>query len=86
MLFFAFGAIIGAPLSGQVMEMFGPAAFFGYIGVVHLAFLLFTFWRMTRRATIARALRPRYVALLRTSPVFAKLASRDNGRSSPRKS
>lgn len=74
MLFFAVGAIFGPSLSALVMERFGASAFFTYIGVVHVLFLVFVGWRMTRRAAPDRALRSRFVALLRTSPVFGRLA------------
>lgn len=74
MLFFALGAIVGPSLSALVMQHFGAEAFFAYIGIVHLLFLVFVAWRMTRRAAPDRALRSRFVALLRTSPVFGRLA------------
>ncbi|NQW09256.1 MAG: MFS transporter [Alphaproteobacteria bacterium] len=80
MLFFALGAIIGPSLSAVVMERFGVSAFFMYIGIVHILFLVFVVWRMTRRAAPDRALRSRFVALLRTSPVFSRLAGGNGDR------
>ncbi len=74
MIFFALGAMVGPPISAAVMEQFGAPAFFTYICIVHIAFLCFLFLRMRLRAAPDEALRKRFVALLRTSPAFSRLA------------
>ncbi|MCB1494055.1 MAG: MFS transporter [Rhodobiaceae bacterium] len=73
-LFYGLGAIVGPFLSSVIIDKFGPQAFFVYIATVHAVLILFVLWRMTRRAAVPPKLRRRYVGLLRTSPMFVRLA------------
>ena len=71
---YGLGAIVGPFLSSVIIDKFGPQAFFVYIATVHAVLILFVLWRMTRRAAVPPKLRRRYVGLLRTSPMFVRLA------------
>lgn len=73
LLFFAFGAMIGAPLSAAIVERFGPAYFFAYTCTLHGFFIAFVVYRMFRRMATPKELRTRFVALLRTSPGINQL-------------
>lgn len=73
-MIFSFGAIIGPFIASLIMQHFGPPSFFMYICAVHMMLVVYVFWRMTQRAAPGRAFRTRFVGLLRTSPVFMRLA------------
>ena len=77
-LFYALGASIGPLISSLLIGQFGASSFFIYTASLHGLFILFVFYRMTRRASVPIAFRSRFVALLRTSPAFFRL-SRPNG-------
>ena len=79
-LFYALGASIGPLASSLIIGHFGAPAFFVYTACLHGQFVLFVFYRMTRRASVPITLRSRFVALLRTSPAIFRL-SRSNGNS-----
>ncbi len=70
---YGFGAIVGPALGAGAIQGFGPAALFWYTSVVHGSLLLFGLWRISRRGTVPAGLRGRFVPLLRTSPIFARL-------------
>jgi MFS family permease len=74
--FFSLGAIIGPFAASLVIETFGPAAFFAYTSVIHGLLIVITLYRMARRSPVPREARTRFVPLLRTSPVFFRLARR----------
>ena len=78
LFFYAIGASVGPLISSVCIERFGPASMFVYTSVVHFCFVGFLGYRMTRRAAAPRALRKRFVGLLRTSPAIFRL-SRANG-------
>jgi MFS family permease len=82
--FYAIGASVGPLISSVCIERFGPASMFVYTSVVHFGFVGFLGYRMTRRAAAPRALRKRFVGLLRTSPAIFRLsrANDDKGKSS----
>ena len=66
-----------APFAASlVIETFGPAAFFAYTSVIHGLLIVITLYRMARRSPVPREARTRFVPLLRTSPVFFRLARR----------
>jgi len=73
-LFYGIGASVGPFASSLVMQNFGPQHFFTYTACLHLTFLIFILYRMTRRASLPRRLRKQYVSLMRTSPAIFKLA------------
>ncbi|MBF0276954.1 MAG: MFS transporter [SAR324 cluster bacterium] len=62
----ASGAALGAPITAAAMEMFGPDAFFGSIGVIMSLVALFSLWRMTQRADISAEDRGDFVVMAPT--------------------
>lgn len=79
MFFFSLGASIGPYLSSAVVELFGPSALFTYTSVVHGALIVVTIWRMRARGPVPAESRGPFSWLLRTSPVFPKMARGNNG-------
>lgn len=73
-MFYGIGAIVGPFISSQIIEHYGPKYFFVYTCCIHASLIAFVGWRMTRRAAVPPALRRHYVAMLRTSPMFVRLA------------
>jgi len=83
MFFYSIGAIVGPLVSSFLMERFGLHALFHYSAAVYALFVAGTVWRMAARAAPPRAQRGRFSALLRTSPIFARLAYRGDTRPKP---
>ncbi|OED38435.1 MFS transporter [Chromatiales bacterium (ex Bugula neritina AB1)] len=79
--FFSIGAMAGPVLSAVLIKWTGPQALFSCTSTVHLSLLLYTLWRMRARAAVPVATRKRFVSLLRTSPVFMRLARRSSLKS-----
>jgi MFS family permease len=75
MLFYSVGAIGGPFVSATVMEQFGPSWLFIFSAFVYAVLILIIFYRMSARPPASR--RGRFIALLRTSTVFARLARRN---------
>lgn len=76
MLFFwAISASIGPLVASILIDNFGPRAFFSFTSVMHGGFAAFTLMRMVTRAPTTGSRRRRWAALLRTSPVFARMAA-----------
>jgi len=76
MLFYSFGAI-GGPLSASLaMQHFGPRALFAFIAVVYAGFIVIILYRMRVRSSVPSEQRGRFIALLRTSTIFARLTRR----------
>ena len=72
-----FGGPIGGPLMGSFfMQFFGPKALFGFIASVYALYIVIILYRMAARPAVPEGHRSRFVALLRTSPLFARLARR----------
>ena len=78
MFFFSLGASIGPYLSSAAVEAFGPEALFTYTSAVHAALIVATIWRMRARRPVPAEARGPFSWLLRTSPVFTRMA-RGNG-------
>ena len=78
MFFFSLGASIGPYLSSAAVEAFGPEALFTYTSAVHAALIVATIWRMRARRPVPAEARGPSSWLLRTSPVFTRMA-RGNG-------
>ncbi len=78
MLFYSIGAIFGPFSASFVMESLGPSALFGFIAAVYCVFLPFVLYRMKARTGVPADDRGRFVALLRTSTIFARLARGGN--------
>ncbi|MCY0146452.1 MFS transporter [Hoeflea sp. G2-23] len=73
LFFWAIGASVGPLLAAVMVDWFGPVAFFSFVGAMHGAFLIYTIVRILRGAPDEPS-RSRFAALLRTSPVFARMA------------
>ena len=78
-LSFAVGAAIGPAIAAQVIQLTEPRYFFTYTSVLHGGFILFTLYRMTRRAAPASGQKGRYTPLLRTSPMHIRVFKRLKG-------
>ena len=78
MFFYSIGAVIGPVAASSLMQRFGPPALFVFSAFVYAAFVALTLYRMRARAAVPAAERKRFIALLRTSPVFTRLARRNN--------
>jgi len=76
LLAYAIGAAIGPATCGRVMAMFGPYAFFGFIGSVAGVLGLFVAYRMVRRAPLPVAQQEAVVVVPRNSPLAAALDPR----------
>jgi MFS family permease len=74
LFFWAIGASIGPLLSAILVDWFGAVAFFTYVCTMHGAFVVYTIIRMVRGAPDEPD-RQRFAPLLRTSPVFARMAT-----------
>lgn len=82
--FFSLGAVVGPYTASLVIQHFGPPAFFVYTCAVHGSLALVVMIRIKSRASVPVEQRSRFVSLLRTSPVFFRMArkiSRDRPRS-----
>ena len=66
-LFYALGAMVGPIVVAILIQYVGAQSFFLYTAVLHVTFIGFVVYRMSRRAAVPRAMRRRFVALLRTS-------------------
>lgn len=77
---YALGASVGPFMASVVIDMFGAPAFFLYTTVVHVALILGTMFRMTRRSKVSKDARGPFEMLLRTSPMIARLAHRRSGQ------
>lgn len=80
MLFYSFGAIGGPFAASAVMELAGPHALFLFSAAIYAALIGVIVYRMGVRPAVPADRRGRFVALLRTSPIFARLARRNGGR------
>ncbi|WP_394891293.1 MFS transporter [Mesorhizobium sp. AaZ16] len=83
MLFYSFGAI-GGPISASwVMQNFGPHSLFIFSALVYAVLIFIILYRMLVRSAVPASKRGRFIALLRTSPIFARLARRNGGGDKP---
>jgi MFS family permease len=82
MLFYSFGAIGGPFVAAASMQQFGPSSLFVFNAAVYALFILITLYRRGARAGVPASRRGRFIALLRTSTIFARLARRpgDGGK------
>jgi len=46
------GAAIGSPMTALAMDIFGPQAFYGSLGVMLSSFMVFALWRSTQRTEV----------------------------------
>lgn len=76
MLFYSIGAIGGPLAASLTMQHFGPSALFVFIACVYVIFIVIILYRMRARSSVPSDQRGRFIALLRTSTIFARLARR----------
>ncbi len=79
-LFYAAGAVFGPTLSSLIISQYGAPAFFTYTGVLHIGFVGFVLYRIGQRPAVPRALRRRFVAVLRNSPAVFRLSRGERNR------
>ncbi len=77
MLFYSVGAMAGPLSAALLVEVAGPKALFAFISAIHGALFVATLWRLRARRAVPVEERKRFTALLRTSPVFARMARRN---------
>ena len=77
MLFYSIGAIVGPLTASYVMEGFGPNWLFFFCAGVYAALVAVILYRMQVRGPAQG--HSRFIALLRTSTIFARLARRNGG-------
>lgn len=75
MLFYSIGAIAGPFTASYVMQFFGPNWLFFFNALVYAVLIAVILYRMQVRGPAEG--RSRFIALLRTSPLFARLARRN---------
>ena len=80
MLFYSIGAVFGPFGASALMEHFGPTALFLFSAAVYLLLAIITIYRMSTRSAVPTEKQGRFVALLRTSPLFSRLARRGRGK------
>ncbi len=74
MLFYSFGAIGGPLVAATFMQRFGPQSLFAFCAIIYAIFILIILYRMRARGSVPASRRGRFVAMLRTSTIFARLA------------
>jgi len=79
MLFYSFGAIGGPLVASSFMQRFGPQSLFIFCATVYALFILIILYRMQARGAVPASRRSHFIALLRTSTIFAKLTRRNGG-------
>lgn len=79
MLFYSFGAIGGPLLAAFFMQRFGPQWLFIFCATIYAVFVLIIIYRMLARDAVPASRRGPFTALLRTSPIFARLTRRSGG-------
>ncbi|WP_353640838.1 MFS transporter [Mesorhizobium sp. WSM2239] len=83
MLFYSFGAISGPISASWFMQNFGPHSLFIFSALVYAVLIFIILYRMLVRSAVPASKRGRFIALLRTSPIFARLARRNGGGDKP---
>jgi MFS family permease len=75
MLFYSIGAMVGPFAASTTMELFGPAWLFYFNAAVYAVLIAIILYRMQVRGPAQG--HSRFIALLKTSPIFARLARRN---------
>lgn len=78
MFFFSTGAIGGPFFAAVFAEQFGTPAMFIYTSLMHAMLVVFTIIRSLSRPGLSPRSDRRFVALIRTSPQFLKLATKSS--------
>jgi predicted MFS family arabinose efflux permease len=55
LMVYGIGAIVGPLIAGQIMDPFGPRGLFMTTIAAHVVMIVFTIWRISRRAAVAEA-------------------------------
>ncbi|MGB6117956.1 MAG: MFS transporter [Mesorhizobium sp.] len=79
MLFYSMGAVFGPIAAAAAMEAYGPPALFLFSAAVYGLLASVTAYRMVVRSGVPAERQGPFVALLRTSTVFSRLAKRSGG-------
>lgn len=74
LFFYSIGAMAGPLLASAMMQKFGPSALFGTSAVIYFVLISVILLRMRARKPVPSAMRTRFIPLLRTSPLFIRLA------------
>jgi MFS family permease len=69
----AVGATVGSPITALAMDIFGPQAFYGSIGVMLSSVAVFAIWRSTQRVEVGAEEQGDFVVMATTSPLTASL-------------
>ena len=72
--FFSVGGLIGPVVASWMIQAFGAPAFFTYTSAVHGSLVLFVIWRKIANPGVVVS--TPFVALLKTSPLFGRIARR----------
>ena len=72
--YYSIAAALGSTAVAVLIEIAGPSYFFVYTSILHAGFVAVILYRMSRRADIPRAMRRRFMGLLRTSPQLTAMA------------
>jgi len=78
LFFYAIGAIVSPLATSSLIQHYGPAVLFTFIGAVHLLLIVIGLIRMRARETVED--RTRYAYVPRTSFIIGRLLGRKNGR------
>jgi MFS family permease len=85
LFFWSLGAVIGPLIAAMLIQSLGPQTLFSFTSFFHGTFVLYTLVRMRKREAISPETgKGRFAALLRTSPFFARMATRAANRPQPR--
>jgi MFS family permease len=79
MMFYSFGAIGGPLIAASFMQQLGPEWLFIFCAAVYAVFVLIIIYRMQAREAVPASRRGSFIALLRTSTIFARLTRRGGG-------
>lgn len=76
LFYFSLGAVIGPPVAAWLMQIYGAPMLFITTSVIYVLLIVVTLARMRARPAVPVSLRERFIPLLRTSPLFLRLARR----------
>ncbi|WP_173931695.1 MFS transporter [Chelativorans sp. Marseille-P2723] len=82
-LFYSTGAVVGPIAASLLMQIYGSGGLFAFIAAAYIIFILITLYRIGAGDAVPTERRGRFAALLRTSPIFIRMArrvaNRENG-------
>ena len=83
MLFYSFCAIGGPLVAATFMQRLGPQSLFAFCAAIYVILILIILYRMRARGSVPADRRSRFVAMLRTSTIFARLARKSANADKP---